>query len=274
MDFLNLNTDPTLGGDNPSDTEISSQKAVKNYIDSHSSSDPNEIPAGTIYEGKFSELPAFFESLEGKYCNGIVYYHITEDEVIDTPINCDIPYFNFKVVIQSDNDEVDRTITLNTPDVDASITFTGGYYNQEIRLRHINIISTTSRCINNNSFITFSLYFCKLTTTTYKEAYVASNGYTYITSSEIITTATTSGSVAGVQINNRAVAIIAYSSFDKFYWGITSLDGGWLKSISNTFTNCNYSVRSARGSFAINRIATGNPSVTTETGSSICNYIG
>lgn len=36
--FLNLDTDNTLGGDNTSDNRVASQKAVKDYVDNHSSS--------------------------------------------------------------------------------------------------------------------------------------------------------------------------------------------------------------------------------------------
>ena len=32
--FLNLSVDTTLGGNSPSDTTVSSQKAIKSYIDS------------------------------------------------------------------------------------------------------------------------------------------------------------------------------------------------------------------------------------------------
>jgi hypothetical protein len=38
--FLNISTDNTLGGSSPSDVAVSSQKAVKEYVDSHASSSP------------------------------------------------------------------------------------------------------------------------------------------------------------------------------------------------------------------------------------------
>ena len=92
MEYLNLNTDITLGGDNPSDYEVPSQKATKTYIDNHGGgTDPNEIPDGTVFEGKFSELPAFFESLEGKYCKGTVTFKVTEDETITESVSIIVP---------------------------------------------------------------------------------------------------------------------------------------------------------------------------------------
>ena len=36
--FLNISTDNTLGGNSASDDTVSSQKAIKEYVDSHSSS--------------------------------------------------------------------------------------------------------------------------------------------------------------------------------------------------------------------------------------------
>ena len=35
--FLNISTDTTLGGNSPSDSKVSSEKALKTYIDNHSS---------------------------------------------------------------------------------------------------------------------------------------------------------------------------------------------------------------------------------------------
>lgn len=39
--FLNISTDTTLGGNSPSDETVSSQKALKTYIDAHSSGSPS-----------------------------------------------------------------------------------------------------------------------------------------------------------------------------------------------------------------------------------------
>jgi len=49
--------------------------------------DDTEIPAGTVIEGKFSDLPTFFAGLEGKYCNGTLTYKITQDETITGGFN-------------------------------------------------------------------------------------------------------------------------------------------------------------------------------------------
>ena len=38
--FLNISTDNTLGGNSPSDVAVSSQKAVKEYVDSQSGAAP------------------------------------------------------------------------------------------------------------------------------------------------------------------------------------------------------------------------------------------
>ena len=47
MKYLNLNTDNTLGGDNSSDSVISSQKAVKDYVDTTKQSKLTSSNAGT-----------------------------------------------------------------------------------------------------------------------------------------------------------------------------------------------------------------------------------
>lgn len=39
--FLNLDTDNTLGGSSASDEKVASQKAVKDYVDAHSTGSPS-----------------------------------------------------------------------------------------------------------------------------------------------------------------------------------------------------------------------------------------
>ena len=39
--FLNISVDNTLGGNSPSDVTVSSQKAIKDYVDAHSSGSPS-----------------------------------------------------------------------------------------------------------------------------------------------------------------------------------------------------------------------------------------
>lgn len=48
--FLNISTDNTLGGNSPSDETVSSQKAIKSYVDNHGSWTP---PSQTGNAGKF-----------------------------------------------------------------------------------------------------------------------------------------------------------------------------------------------------------------------------
>lgn len=45
--FLNLSTDNTLGGNSPSDFIVPSEKAIKDYVDNHSS-------GGTVIFRKWS----------------------------------------------------------------------------------------------------------------------------------------------------------------------------------------------------------------------------
>ena len=45
--FLNISTDNTLGGDSPSDQVVSSQKAIKEYVDNNSGSDVTSVNGRT-----------------------------------------------------------------------------------------------------------------------------------------------------------------------------------------------------------------------------------
>ena len=45
--FLNISTDTTLGGNSPSDLAVSSQKAIKTYVDAHSGGGGSTYTAGT-----------------------------------------------------------------------------------------------------------------------------------------------------------------------------------------------------------------------------------
>lgn len=47
--FLNISVDNTLGGNSPSDETVSSQKALKTYIDAHSGG----LPSQSGQSGKF-----------------------------------------------------------------------------------------------------------------------------------------------------------------------------------------------------------------------------
>lgn len=78
----------------------------------------NEIANGTVIEGKFSDLPTFFASLEGKYCNGTVTYKITEDETLTSPLSIQIKV-PMNVIIDGNN----KTITSNISESYKSSSF-------------------------------------------------------------------------------------------------------------------------------------------------------
>lgn len=60
--FLNISTDTTLGGNSPSDVTVSSQKALKTYIDAHASGSPSW---GSI-TGTLSDQTDLKNALDGK----------------------------------------------------------------------------------------------------------------------------------------------------------------------------------------------------------------
>ena len=56
--FLNISTDTTLGGNSPSDETVSSQKALKTYIDAHSGGGSVSVDGTTISKNSSDELQA------------------------------------------------------------------------------------------------------------------------------------------------------------------------------------------------------------------------
>lgn len=50
--FLNISTDNTLGGSSPSDETVSSQKAIKEYVDNHGGGG-TPLPDQTGHSGEF-----------------------------------------------------------------------------------------------------------------------------------------------------------------------------------------------------------------------------
>lgn len=61
--FLNISTDNTLGGNSPSDDAVSSQKAIKAYVDSHATGSPSW---GSI-TGTLSDQTDLKNALDAKY---------------------------------------------------------------------------------------------------------------------------------------------------------------------------------------------------------------
>lgn len=51
--FLNISTDNTLGGSSPSDETVSSQKAIKEYVDNHGGGGGWTPPSQTGHAGDF-----------------------------------------------------------------------------------------------------------------------------------------------------------------------------------------------------------------------------
>lgn len=56
--FYNLDVDTTLGGNSPSDTAVSSQKAIKTYVDNHSGSGSVAIDNTTITKNASDQIQA------------------------------------------------------------------------------------------------------------------------------------------------------------------------------------------------------------------------
>lgn len=56
--FLNISTDTTLGGSSPSDETVSSQKAIKAYVDSHGGGGSVETDGKSITKNSSDELQA------------------------------------------------------------------------------------------------------------------------------------------------------------------------------------------------------------------------
>jgi hypothetical protein len=54
--FLNISKDSTLGGNSPSDEVISSQKAIKNYIDNNASGGTSGISIQKITQEDYNAL--------------------------------------------------------------------------------------------------------------------------------------------------------------------------------------------------------------------------
>lgn len=56
--FLNISTDNTLGGNSPSDVLVSSQKAIKEYVDAHGGGGSVAIDDSTITKNSSNEIQA------------------------------------------------------------------------------------------------------------------------------------------------------------------------------------------------------------------------
>ena len=68
MRYLNLDMDTTLGGNNPSDEKISSQRAIKVYIDNSvktNVSEMNDVAINNVSNGQI----LFYDSSLGKWIN-------------------------------------------------------------------------------------------------------------------------------------------------------------------------------------------------------------
>ena len=64
--YLNLDLDKTLGGQNPSDYTISSQKAIKSYVDAATDRDLNSLKDVTISSPETGQLLRY---VDGQWVN-------------------------------------------------------------------------------------------------------------------------------------------------------------------------------------------------------------
>jgi len=186
---------------------------------SGSAVDPNEIPAGTVYEGKFSELPQFFASLEGKYCPTPVIYKITEDEAIEGALgNLIINNSNIPEVIIDVNE---KTITYTST----------GNYQRFIILQSIN---STISLING----TFTL------------SNPSANPATLITFSGAVPLSNTQGIVSNCTFNNASdgaitamrgakvlIQNVEIKSVSRIGSGVVAYDAGYVVVMNSIMHN-------------------------------------
>ena len=252
--YLNLSTDTTLGGENASDYEVSSQKAIKDYVDSHSSSDPNEIPDGTIIEGNFSDLQDFFDTLEGKFCKGSVTYKITQDETVTEAIITKIPKWNIAEVIIDGNE---KTITGSNLGTDVKvITFYSGNYNgiddtlgksyninQLIKIQNINITNDGGAFQVTRSLgkqVEFCIGSCSFTSkvSSNNGAAVTCNGGRIQVEYCEFTDTGNKTYTNGIRCFHGASLFSTYNIYTNYSWGVWVSHAGFVQSFGDTFTNC------------------------------------
>lgn len=252
-DLINKPTIPTKTSDLTNDSgfltshqDISGKADItdlSNYI-------PNEnfITGGTIFEGKFSELPAFITSLAGKFSNGTITYKITQDETIDATVlpdtygsvACAVPLWNIPEVVIDGNE---KNITINSvnpyvppvafapSDYDMQtgilITNLNSKY-QVIKIKHLNLTTSSTgtnfMSIVNMADINLKLDSCHIINTVEGGCFGAQDGYNEIYYSELEST---------------------YAS--QTTYGLYSTYLGQVKSYSNTFKNLGVSIIAVEG---------------------------
>jgi len=76
MRYLNLNMDTTLGGENPSDEKISSQKAIKTYVDNNvkdTIEEMDDVTISQISDGQVLSYDSTSSSWKNKPSTTIVF---------------------------------------------------------------------------------------------------------------------------------------------------------------------------------------------------------
>ena len=128
-------------------------KVITVALSNKQDTDPNEIPAGTVIEGKFSDLPTFFAGLEGKYCNGTVTYKITEDETLTNLVQTQIKV-PMNIIIDGNNKTITNNITLDYKGVSFSFTENGNF--SSLRIMNVNFVGqgkTSTYMLQGISFL-------------------------------------------------------------------------------------------------------------------------
>lgn len=224
----------------------------------------NEIPAGTIIEGKFSDLPTFFAGLEGKYCNGTVTYKITEDETLSTTtttidtrnylVAIFMPHFMGKIVVDGN----EKTITSSTASSiilgilpfsnDSGTTFdVNGNFNQTLAIENINFTNngTSSNCIRNQADINLVLE--SITTSSQSHSIISVRGNTKIKSCQM--SASGGWGLGIMNTCNGKSELNIYSNCG--YAGLTAGLGGFVQSVNDTFTSCDKNTNVTLGGLII-----------------------
>ena len=187
--------------------------------------DKNIIPAGTVIEGKFSDLPAFFASLEGKWSPTPVTYKITQDETIVGTLgtislsNVNIP----EVIIDGNNKTISFTSTENNQNL---ITFC--VCNTNIRLTNI-----------TNQLTNPTAYTARFYLMTSGSTADATKPTTYIIEHSTFNSGSNAYVMSAVKGNYLIAKNIEINSSSKTDTGIIANQGSRITLLNSIIKNCN-----------------------------------